>query len=105
MGGSRYPFFLHASWGTPAAAVATLSHSGKPEPPANIVNSLQIGLVPRLHRTASAAGLQRDFKRRVLVLWVLGMITSYTLGGVVHLMLVLALVVIVFQFVSGRRSI
>ena len=41
----------------------------------------------------------------LLVLWVLGMITSYTLGGVVHLLLVLALVVIVFQFVSGRRSI
>jgi hypothetical protein len=41
----------------------------------------------------------------LLVLWALGMITSYTLGGVVHLLLVIALVVIVFQFISGRRSI
>ena len=41
----------------------------------------------------------------LLVLWALGMITSYTVGGVVHLLLVIALVVIVFQFMSGRRSI
>lgn len=41
----------------------------------------------------------------LLVLWVLGMITSYTVGGVVHLLLVIALVVILFQFIGGRRSI
>jgi len=41
----------------------------------------------------------------LLVLWALGMVTSYTLGGVVHLLLVIALVAIVFQFISGRRSI
>jgi hypothetical protein len=41
----------------------------------------------------------------LLVLWALGMITSYTFGGVVHLLLVIALVVIAFQFISGRRSI
>ena len=41
----------------------------------------------------------------LLVLWALGMITSYTAGGVVHLLLVIAVVVIVVQFISGRRSI
>jgi hypothetical protein len=41
----------------------------------------------------------------LLVLWVLGMVTSFMLGGVVHLLLVIALVVIVVQFISGRRSI
>ena len=41
----------------------------------------------------------------LLVLWALGMVTSYTLGGVVHLLLVIALFVIVFQFISGLRSI
>ena len=41
----------------------------------------------------------------LLVLWALGMVTSYTLGGVVHLLLVIALVVIAFQFISGRRSV
>ncbi len=41
----------------------------------------------------------------LLVLWALGMVSSYTAGGFVHLLLVIAVIVIVFQFVSGRRSI
>jgi Family of unknown function (DUF5670) len=41
----------------------------------------------------------------LLVLWLLGIVTSYTIGGVVHLLLVIAIVVIVVQFVSGRRSV
>ena len=41
----------------------------------------------------------------LLVLWLLGMITSYTVGGVIHLLLVVAVIVIVFQFISGRRSV
>jgi hypothetical protein len=40
----------------------------------------------------------------LLVLWVLGMVSSYTAGGVVHLLLVIAVIVIVFQFIGGRRS-
>jgi hypothetical protein len=41
----------------------------------------------------------------LLVLWALGMVSSYTVGGAVHLLLVIALIVIVFQFISGRRSV
>jgi hypothetical protein len=41
----------------------------------------------------------------LLVLWLLGMVSSYTVGGLVHLLLVIAVVVIVFQFISGRRAI
>jgi hypothetical protein len=40
----------------------------------------------------------------LLVLWALGMVTSYTAGGVVHALLVIAIIVVVFQFISGRRS-
>jgi len=40
----------------------------------------------------------------LLVLWALGMVSSYTAGGFVHLLLVIAIVVIVFRFVTGRRS-
>jgi hypothetical protein len=40
----------------------------------------------------------------LLVLWVLGLVTSYTAGGVVHVLLVIAVIVIVFQFIGGRRS-
>lgn len=41
----------------------------------------------------------------LLVLWFLGLVTSYTLGGFVHILLVLAVVVLVFQLISGRRAI
>ncbi len=41
----------------------------------------------------------------LLVLWALGMVSSYTVGGAVHLLLVIALIVVVFQFISGRRSV
>ena len=40
----------------------------------------------------------------LLVLWALGMLSSYTAGGLVHLLLVVAVVVVVLQFVGGRRS-
>jgi hypothetical protein len=39
----------------------------------------------------------------LLVLWVLGLMSGYTMGGVIHLLLVIAIVVIVFQLISGRR--
>jgi len=40
-----------------------------------------------------------------LVLWALGLATSYTLGGVVHLLLVAALVLLAVQLVTGRRTV
>jgi hypothetical protein len=40
----------------------------------------------------------------LLVLWLLGLVTSYTFGGFVHLLLVLAVIVLVIQLVSGRRA-
>ena len=39
----------------------------------------------------------------LLVLWALGMGTSYTGGGLVHVLLVIAAIVVVFQFLAGRR--
>jgi Family of unknown function (DUF5670) len=41
----------------------------------------------------------------LLVLWLLGLVTSYTLGGFVHILLLLAVVVLVIQLVQGRRTI
>jgi hypothetical protein len=40
----------------------------------------------------------------LLVLWLLGVVTSYTMGGFIHILLVLALVALVFQLISGRRT-
>jgi hypothetical protein len=39
----------------------------------------------------------------LLVMWLLGMISSYTLGGYIHLLLLVALVVIVIDLIEGRR--
>jgi hypothetical protein len=40
----------------------------------------------------------------LLVLWLLGLVTSYTLGGFVHILLVLAVVVLVINLLQGRRA-
>jgi hypothetical protein len=40
----------------------------------------------------------------LIVLWVLGFATSYTLGGVIHILLVIAVIMIIFQLISGRRA-
>jgi hypothetical protein len=40
----------------------------------------------------------------LLVLWLLGVVSSYTLGGFIHILLVLAVIALVFQLISGRRS-
>ena len=40
----------------------------------------------------------------LLVLWFLGLATSYTLGGFIHILLVLAVITLIFNLISGRRS-
>jgi len=39
----------------------------------------------------------------LLVLWLLGMVSSYTLGGFIHILLVLAIVVVLIRVIQGRR--
>ena len=41
----------------------------------------------------------------LLALWLLGLVTSYTLGGFIHILLVIAVVVIVMRLIQGRRPI
>jgi hypothetical protein len=41
----------------------------------------------------------------LFVLWLLGVVTSYTLGGFIHLLLVVALVIFIINLVQGRRRI
>jgi Family of unknown function (DUF5670) len=40
----------------------------------------------------------------LLILWLLGLVSSYTLGGYIHILLVVALIVLVFNLVTGRRG-
>jgi hypothetical protein len=39
----------------------------------------------------------------LLVLWLLGLVSGYTLGGVIHVLLVIAIIVIVIRLIQGRR--
>lgn len=41
----------------------------------------------------------------LLVLWALGMVSSYTLGGFIHILLVIALAVILINVIQGRRPV
>jgi hypothetical protein len=41
----------------------------------------------------------------LFVLWFLGIVTSYTLGGFIHILLVVAIVMVLIQFIQGRRRI
>jgi len=40
----------------------------------------------------------------LIVLWALGLVSSYTMGGFIHILLVLAIVVIVISVIQGRRA-
>ena len=39
----------------------------------------------------------------LVVLWVLGLVTSYTMGGLIHILLVIAVISILLKVISGRR--
>ena len=40
----------------------------------------------------------------LFVLWIVGLVSSYTLGGWIHILLVLAIIVLIFNLLSGRRA-
>jgi hypothetical protein len=39
----------------------------------------------------------------LVVLWLLGLVTSYTMGGFIHLLLVIAVIAVLFRIISGRK--
>jgi hypothetical protein len=39
----------------------------------------------------------------LIILWVLGLVSSYTMGGLIHILLVIAIVVILVRVIQGRR--
>jgi hypothetical protein len=41
----------------------------------------------------------------LLVLWLLGMVTSYTIGGFIHILLVVAIIMVLLRVIQGRRPI
>ena len=41
----------------------------------------------------------------LFILWILGLVSSYTMGGWIHILLVLAVIVLIFNLLQGRRAI
>lgn len=41
----------------------------------------------------------------LIILWLLGLVSSYTMGGFIHILLVVAIIIILVNFISGRKSI
>jgi hypothetical protein len=40
----------------------------------------------------------------LVILWALGLVSSYTMGGLIHVLLVIAIVVVLLRVISGRRA-
>jgi hypothetical protein len=40
----------------------------------------------------------------LVILWLLGMVTSYTMGGFIHILLVIAIIAVLFRVISGRKA-
>lgn len=40
----------------------------------------------------------------LIVLWLFGIVTSYTMGGLIHILLVIAIIVVLLQVIQGRRA-
>jgi fatty acid desaturase len=66
------------------------------------------------HATTNSGPREEQPERRTLmlwtiaiilvILWALGLVSSYTLGGFIHILLVLAIIVVVVGFLQGRRA-
>ncbi len=41
----------------------------------------------------------------MVILWALGLVSSYTMGGLVHILLVIAIVIVLLNIIQGRRSV
>ena len=41
----------------------------------------------------------------LLILWLIGLVTGYTMGGIIHILLVIAIVVVLIQVIRGRRRV
>jgi len=60
---------------------------------------------PRLHSHMAKGPIKMLWTLCIvlLILWALGMATSYTAGGLIHILLVVAVVVLLFRLIQGRR--
>jgi hypothetical protein len=97
--------FLFALPYLPAQRVQTPVHAGIPSAPASsIACPRRPAASEKAHGTQGEPMLWTIFVI-LLVLWLLGLVTSYTLGGFIHILLVVAIAVLLIQLISGRRAV
>ena len=60
--------------------------------------------VPHRHLRLKEEQMLETIAIVLVVLWLLGLVSSYTMGGLIHALLVIALVVIVIRVLQGRRA-
>jgi hypothetical protein len=63
------------------------------------------GPQPGRRQTDWEAGMLWTIFVILLVLWLLGMVTSYTMGGFIHILLVVALAIVLIRVIQGRRPV
>jgi hypothetical protein len=57
------------------------------------------------NRTGKVRSMLYTIAVVLLILWLLGLVTSYTLGGFIHILLVVAVIMVLVNLISGRRSV
>src|SRR4030095_12034538 len=104
-------YLCHATTARRCGALSTETVAHKVLRPLIAVRSAA-GVTPHVGVCAQALRVSRPVARRamlwtlfvvLLVLWFVGVVSSYTLGGFIHLLLVSALIAVVLQLVQGRR--
>ena len=68
------------------------------------VNAFAASLSTRLQTHNSRFAMLYTIAVVLLILWVLGLVTSYTIGGFIHILLVVAVVMILVNLITGRRA-
>ena len=78
-----------------------IDSSPRQKPGFNALRGLDSGLIQRLLGRRKMLGTIAII---LIILWVLGLVSSYTMGGLIHVLLVIAIVMILVQVIQGRRS-
>lgn len=87
---------------TPVATIVRLNATYHMDGPHRVYGLWQKGLPGRIEETKQ---MLWTITIILFVLWLVGMVSSYTLGGWLHLLLVLAVIVLIFNLLSGRRAV
>jgi Family of unknown function (DUF5670) len=75
------------------------------DPDLQFVTRRDQGVVEKAHDAPQEDGMLLTLAVILLIAWLLGLVGTYTIGAVVHVLLVIAIVLILVNFISGRRPV